>query len=122
MSLIRSYGENSWSLSENGKTILTVQEIANNGEIQVGLTGSLRSDTEQFLQDELVALATVGMDIVVDCQGLNYIANSCMNALLSAQQKIDSMQKGNSLVLCNVPENIYSEMMKLNLHELLMIN
>lgn len=122
MSLIRTYGEDSWSLTENGKTILTVQETEKDGGIRIGLTGSLRSDAEPFFQDELVALATVGMNMTIDCQGLDYIANSCMNALLSVQQKIDSMQKGGSLTLINVPDPIYSEMKKLNLDELLMIN
>lgn len=121
MSLTRTYGEDSWLLSDNCKTILTVQETMKDTEILIGLTGSLRNDTEQFFQDELVALATVGMDIRVDCQKLDYICNSCMNALLSVQQKMDTMQKGGSLTLCNVPESIYAEMKKLNLHELLMI-
>ena len=122
MSLTRTYDEDSWSLVENGKTILTVQEIEKDGEIRIGLTGSLRSDTKPFFQDELIALATVGMNMTLDCQGLQYISNSCMNALLSVQQRIDSMQKGGSLILYNVPDAIYSEMKKLNLHELLMIN
>ena len=121
MSLTRTYKEDSWSLNENGKTILTVREAENDGEIIVGLTGSLRNDTEPYFQDELVALATVGADIIIDCQNLDYICSSCLNALLSVQQKMDSMQKGGSLTLRNVPEKIYSEMEKLNLHELLMI-
>ena len=121
MGLTRMYEGDSWSLIENGRTILTVQETDADGKILVNLTGSLRNDTEQYFQDELIALATVGKDITVDCKGLEYICSSCLNSLLSVQQKMDAMQKGGSLTLCNVPEKIYSEMERLNLHELLMI-
>ncbi len=121
MSLTRMYEGDSWSLIENGRTILTVQETDADGKILVNLTGSLRNDTEQYFQDELIALATVGKDITVDCKGLEYICSSCLSSLLSVQQKMDTMQKGGSLTLCSVPEKIYSEMERLNLHELLMI-
>ena len=120
MALTREYGKDSWTLYEGGKEILTVEESANDKEVLVTLKGSLRSDTEHYFQDELVALSTVGMDIVVDCKDLNYIANACQIALLSVQQRMDSMGKG-TLTLRNVPKNILIDFEKTNLHELLMI-
>ena len=120
MALTRNYGEDSWSLSENGEEILTVQEIISDREVLVNVSGSLRSDTEQFFQDELIALSTVGMDIIMDCKELKYIANACQLALLSVQQRMDGMGKG-TLTLRNVPQDILKKKKKTNLHELLMI-
>ncbi len=81
---------------------------------------SLRRDTEHWFNDELVALSTVGMDIYVDCQDIRYMANACKLALLSVQQKMDSMNRG-TLTLRNVPPELYEDFEKTNLHELLMI-
>lgn len=120
MALTRSFGEDSWTLSDRGEEILTVQETVSDREVLVAVKGSLRSDTEQYFQDELVALSTVGMDIVVDCKELTYIANACQLALLTVQQKMDDMGKG-TLTLRNVPREILADFEKTNLHELLMI-
>ena len=120
MSVKRSYEEESWSLGEDGRTLLTVEEKEEDGRIMVGLTGVLRGDMEQVFKDELIALMTVGKDVVLDCRGLQYMASSCQDALLSTQQTADSMERG-TLTLRNVPEKIYAEFQKTNLHELLMI-
>lgn len=120
MSLERVYQGETWSLTENGETILTVKETGEKNEICLKVTGSLRSDTEHWFQDELVALSTMGIDIVVDCEKLEYIANACQIALLSVQKRIDKMGRG-SLTLRNVPDRIYDDFKKTNLHELLMI-
>ena len=63
---------------------------------------------------------TMGKDVIVDCEGLQYIANACQDALLSAQQTADSIHRG-TLTLVKVPAGIYAEFQKSNLHELLMI-
>lgn len=120
MSLKREYAKDSWSLCENGQVIVTIKETIENNTVRVVISGSLRSDTEHYFQDELIALSTVGKDIVVDCKELQYMANSCQLALLNVQQKMDSMNRG-SLTLCNVPPSIYADFEKTNLHELLMI-
>lgn len=120
MKLRREYAQDSWSLFEGEQVIITVKEAIDENVVRIQLIGSLRSDTQQFFQDELIALSTVGKDIVVDCKELQYIANSCQLALLNVQQKMDRMNKG-SLTLCNVPASIYADFEKTNLHELLMI-
>ena len=120
MSLTRSFEQDAWSVSENGKTILTVRETEENGTITVCLSGALRSDTEHMFKDELVALMSVGMNVVLDCGELEYIASACQDALLSVQQMADSMGWG-SLTLRKVPPAIFSELKRSNLHELLMI-
>lgn len=120
MSLNREYSQDSWSLCDNGQTIVTIKETIEDNTVRVVVSGSLRSDTEHYFQDELIALSTVGKDIVVDCKDLQYMANSCQLALLNVQQRMDSMNRG-SLTLCNVPPSIYADFEKTNLHELLMI-
>ncbi len=120
MSIKREYSYDSWSLCDNGQVIVTIKETIESNTVRVAVSGSLRSDTEHYFQDELIALSTVGKDIVVDCKNLQYIANSCQLALLNVQQKMDSMNRG-SLTLCNVPPSIYADFEKTNLHELLMI-
>ena len=120
MSLKREYSQDSWSLCDNGQTIVTVQETLEENVVRVRISGALRSDTEHCFQDELIALSTVGKDIIIDCKDLQYIANACQLALLNVQHKMDSMNRG-SLTLCNVPAAIYADFEKTNLHELLMI-
>lgn len=120
MGLNRIYSQDSWSLCEGGQTVVSVKETIEDNTVLVQLSGALRSDTEHYFQDELIALSTVGIDIVVDCKDLSYIANSCQIALLTVQQRMDSMNRG-SLTLRNVPPSIYADFEKTNLHELLMI-
>ena len=120
MSLKREYTQDSWSLLDSGQTIVTIKETIEENTVRVQVSGSLRSDTEHYFQDELIALSTVGKDIVVDCKEIQYMANACQLALLNVQQRMDSMRRG-SLTLCNVPPEIYADFEKTNLHELLMI-
>lgn len=120
MSLTRSYTDDSWSMNENGQTLLTVREIEEDGKILVVLSGCLRSDMEQMFKDELIALMTVGEDVILDCKDLEYIASACQDALLSTQQTADSINRG-TLTLKNVSKTIFEEFQKTNLHELLMI-
>jgi anti-anti-sigma regulatory factor len=120
MSLTRKYDDDSWSLIENGQTLLVVREIEKDGKILITLAGTLRSDMEQMFRDELIALISVGMDVILDCKDLQYMANACQDALLFVQQTADGINRG-TLTLQNVPEPIYAEFEKTNLHELLMI-
>ena len=120
MGFIRTYSPDAWSLCEGGETIVTVKETQEENVVRLEIDGSLRSDTEYCFQDELIALSTVGKDIVIDCKGIQYMANACQIVLLTVQQRIDSMNRG-SLTLCHVPPGLYADFEKTNLHELLMI-
>ncbi len=110
----------SWSLLDDGVTVLTVKEPEDEKETVLSVSGSLRSDTVLYFKDELAALATMGADVVLDFSELKYISNACQQALLTTQQQMDSLNKG-SLTLRNVPKEIYKEFERINLHELLMI-
>lgn len=120
MSLTRVYEEDSWSMIEDGKTLLTVKETEENGQILVKVSGMLRSEMEHVFKDELVALMTVGKDVLLDFENLQYISSACQDALLSVQQTADNINRG-TLTLQKVPSKIYAEFQKTNLHELLMI-
>ena len=120
MSFFRIFDGNSWSLLENEKTLLTVCETEEDGKIVIALSGILRSDMQHVFMDELVALITLGKDILLDCKNLQYIANACQDSLLSVQQTADSLNRG-TLTLRQVPEKIYADFRETNLNELLMI-
>lgn len=120
MSLKRVYEQDSWSMVEDGKTILTVKETEKDGRIVVSLAGTLRSDMEHVFKDELIALMTVGKDVLLDLENLQYISSSCQDALLFVQHTADSINRG-TLTLQKVPSKIYADFKKTNLHELLMI-
>lgn len=120
MSLTRNYEQDCWSLSEDGRKLLTVKEAVVDGTVVMTLAGTLRSDMEHVFRDELLALMTVGMNVVLDCGQLQYIAGTCQDALLSVQQTADNINRG-TLTLRHVPPAILAELEKTNLHELLMI-
>lgn len=65
MSLKREYAQDSWSLCDNGQVIVTVKETIEENTVRIIVSGSLRSDTEHYFQDELIALSTVGKDIEI---------------------------------------------------------
>ena len=110
----------SWSLLDGSQPILSVTETEDENCVVMALSGSLRSDTDLSFRDELVALTSVGKDIVVDCENLQYISNACQMTLLSVQQQMDSLRRG-TLTIRNLPPEIYKEFEKINLDELLMI-
>lgn len=101
-------------------TVLSVQESMTDKGILMKLSGELRSDVAHDIQDELIALTTVGANVVVDFEKVSYITTTTQHIFLRAQQKMDSMGRG-TLTLCNLPENIYREFEKTGTSELLMI-
>lgn len=101
-------------------TVLAVQETMTEQGILMKLSGELRSDVAHDIQDELIALTTVGADVLVDFEQVCYITPTTQHIFLRAQQKMDAMGKG-SLTLCNLPDVIYREFEKTGTSELLMI-
>ena len=97
-----------WVLSDAGSRILTVRETIEGNEASIVLEGSLRSDTQFFFKDELTALATVDVDVIIDCSELKKISNACQKALIEVQHLMDSIRRG-TLTLCKVPEEILKE-------------
>lgn len=100
--------------------VLSVKETEHDDMITVEMKGELRGDTAHEIQDELIALVTVGLNIAVDVSGVTYVAPTVQHVFLRAQQKIDAIGKG-SLVLTGLSDQIYHEFEKTGISELLMI-
>lgn len=101
-------------------TVLTMEQALVDGVVHVTLVGELRSDTEQEIRVELLRFADVGLNIVVNMQGVTYIAPSVQHAFVKAQQKI--AENGNvSMVLRGMTDAIYHEFDKTAASEMLMI-
>lgn len=118
--LNRKNGGESIIFSDGPKTVLTIGEKEQENGILMTLTGELRSEVAHDLQDELVALTTVGADVVVDMSGVTYISSAVQHVFLTVQQKMDTMSRG-TLVLKGMSDAIYSEFDKTGTSELLMI-
>lgn len=101
-------------------TVLTIAEKETDMGVDMQLQGELRSDVAHELADELTALATVGISVVVDFTGVTYITSTILDVFLSVQQLMDSMNKG-SMVLKNMPTNVFQEFEKTGISELLLI-
>lgn len=89
------------SFLEAGKEILNMKEMVQDDCVLIELKGSLRSDTEHGFGDEMMALASVGMKMLVNFKGVEYISNGCQDVLFKVQQKIEEKEQG-GLVLTGV--------------------
>ena len=120
MSLHRIVEGDTLILKDGEQEVLSMGEAADGNAVTLTLRGMLRSDTLHDFQDELIALTTLGMDLIVDFEGVTYLSTACQQALLTVQQKMDNLKKG-SLTLIKLPPNIYEEFEKTGASELLMI-
>lgn len=118
--LTRKVDKDSMLFYEGDTLILTVDETEVDGAIEMTLTGELRSESADHIQDELDAFTTVGMKVTVDFGGVTFVAPSFLNALLNSQQLIDFFRHG-EIILKNIPEAVYREMDDTGITELLMI-
>ena len=105
---------------EGGKKVLSIQESEKESCILMEIDGELRSETAYDILDELVAMATVGANVLVDMKKVTYITSSTMQVFLTVQQEMDTLGKG-SLTLQGLPEAIFTEFNRVGLTELLMI-
>lgn len=90
---------------DGGKEVLTMKEAVRDDCVLIELKGSLRSDMEHGFGDELMALASVGMKMLVDFKGVDYISNGCQDMLFKVQQKIEEKEQG-GLVLTGVSSKV----------------
>lgn len=105
----------------NGATqILSIKEEEIGNGVLMTLQGELRSDVAHELLDELTALATVGMNIVLDFEEVTFITSTILDVLLTAQQTMDSMGKG-TMLLRKLQPDIFRQFEKTGTSELLMI-
>ena len=103
---------------DGASSILTIYEKETGKNIVLEMNGELRSDVAHDVLDELIALATIGANVVVDLKEVTYIAPTTQHVFLRVQQKMDAMKKG-SLTLKGFSEALYREFERTGVSELL---
>lgn len=106
MSFTTEMKEDQIILKENGETLCWLKETLSQDCVLVELGGKLRSDTAFVFLDELNALASVKMNIVLDMEKVTYLSNAHIQAMLVVQRSVD--QKGKEMVLQNLSEQARS--------------
>lgn len=121
MELIREIEGDTSHFYMNEKEVFWLkEEIVDQGVIAT-IGGELLSEiTNEFL-DEMLALVSVGMNIVIDFEKVSYMSTSFMKALLKIQLTMDKKDKGQMLVLRKIPKEIMNEFEATGTSELLMI-
>ena len=107
----------------DGETrVLSMQEVQDPDTkvITVTVTGDLKNDTVHDFGDELLALAGFGQEIILSLEGVGYISNMAMRALLDVQKRLDDLGRG-SLTLQRVDPTVLKAMESTGITELLMI-
>lgn len=108
------------TLADGSKQILAIEEKVCDEGFQLTLSGSLTSDTAYHLQDELDAFISLNKSVKVDFAGVTYISAAAIQSLRNNQRYIDDFRMG-KLTLQNVSNEIYEQIDKLGVAELLPI-
>lgn len=93
-------------LKEDEKTLCWLKESLSQDSVLVEMGGKLRGDTAYVFLDELNALASAKMNIVVDMDKVTYLSNAHIQAMLVVQRSVD--QKEREMVLKNLSEQAKS--------------
>ena len=105
---------------DGAKAFAMISETETDEGILMTMMGALRSDIANDLLDELIAFTTVGANVFIDFEKVEYLSSTMQHVFLRVQQKMDAMGKG-TLTLRKLPPNIYHEFEKTGASELLMI-
>lgn len=108
MAVQRKVENDTLCLYEDSTEILSIMESAEGNDVLLKLSGMLRSDVAHDFQDELVALATLHMNLILDMADITYISSTCQQVLLAVQQKIDELGQS-SMRIKNMPANLKTE-------------
>lgn len=120
MALKRIVEQDTLRLMDGDTELMAMEEAAEGNAVSVNLRGNLRSEAALDFQDELCALATLGMDVTLDFGQVQYLSVACQRALVTVQQKMDTMRKG-SLVLTRLSQLLLSTLEETGMTELLQI-
>ena len=101
----RQDGDGKFTLWVDGKQVAAMTESEEDDHILIVLEGELRKDYIWEFSDEFQALVSVGMNLVLDMNGVSYVSNAGMDDLLSLQIKLDQLKKG-SLRLRRLQDNV----------------
>ena len=106
--------------SEGANVFFSVEEKETDQGIQLVLSGEMRSNVAHDILDEMIALTTVGANILVDFGKVTYISPTAQHVFLRVQQKMDEMGKG-MLTMAGLSDEIFQEFERTGASELLMI-
>lgn len=102
---------------EGGRKEFWIQETAGEKYVKVCLGGQLKTDYVHEFSDELMALVSIGMNLILDFSEVTYISSYFMKALLELQQTMDGKDAA-ELILVKIPEDIGEEFEKTGFSEL----
>ena len=78
---------------DDGKEIVRIHETVEANEGVFYLTGSLNERSEIDFRQELMAFASVGLDVTVDLSATKRMTNGSLGALLDAVQITETMNR-----------------------------
>lgn len=106
------------SIFEGDKKDFWLQETAGEKHVEVYLGGQIKTAYVHEFSDEMLALVSIGMNIILDFSAVTYMSSYFMKALLSVQQTMDKKDTV-ELKLVKLPDKIYEEFEKTGFSELL---
>ncbi len=109
------------AIYERDRKEFWIQETAGEKHVEVYLGGQLKTAYVHEFSDELLALVSIGMNIILDFSEVTYMSSYFMKALLTVQQTMDR-KDAVELKLVKLPDNIYEEFEKTGFSELLDID
>lgn len=119
MGLVRIDGSDSFSFADGDKVVMSITETVQENCVIIGLSGELRSETVHAFQDELFALVSVGMDVVINLKETTYISSAYMKALVSAEISIE--QKGKEMTIISLSDSVAEVFKKTGAMDLLSV-
>lgn len=117
MSYIKKIEGDTIIIYEGDKKDFWIRETAGETYMEISLGGQLKSAYVHEFSDEMLALVSIGMNLILDFSAVRYMSFSFMRALLTIQQTIE--KKDAELKLVRLPEHIYGEFEKTGFSELL---
>jgi len=111
-----------WQLIDEitGEAVLTVEEVIIGGEAAIYLKGSCRTDTYNYIRQELRALYTADKAIVIHCDQLEYMANKVIKVLAETLKGIENLERG-AMELRNVSPVVQKDLASVGLLNMLVI-
>lgn len=92
--------ENRIVVKENDETICWLNEAIEGSTAAISLGGRLRADTAYVFLDEVNALSSVGLSLVLDMHEVRYLSNAYLQAMRVIQRSADARHQ--ALVLRNL--------------------
>jgi anti-anti-sigma factor len=90
--------------TEGDQTILWMKENLKDDTVEISIGGALRSEATHAFSDELLALVSVGLNLVLDFAEVTYISVAYMKALLKIELAIE--KKGQVMRLIHLSETV----------------